>query len=134
MSLSSIGQELPSKSMILSNAPEPFFCMFPGANLPGERCCLGFKASVVVEQGIIHFLQDVPLEEVSNTSLVCPRPFLRGPLTRVTNTYLRCMHEVQLVSRPSMALYLRVADFVFTDGGRGEQWCRKDVFHGESQT
>ncbi len=52
------------------------------------------------EQGVIRFLQDVPLEEVSNTPLVCPRLFLRGPLRRVTNTYLRCKHEVQLVSGP----------------------------------
>jgi hypothetical protein len=50
--------------------------MFPGANFPGERCCLGFKASVVDERGVIRFLQDVPLEEVSNTPLVCPRLFL----------------------------------------------------------
>ena len=65
--------------MILSNTPEPFLlivCSPVGANLSGVRCCLGFKASVVVEQGAIRFLQDVPLEEVSNTSLVCPRLFL----------------------------------------------------------
>ena len=58
--------------MILSNAPEPdsLTVWSPGANLSGERCCLRFKASVVVEQGVIRFLQDVPLEEVSNTPLV----------------------------------------------------------------
>jgi len=38
-------------------------CIFPVANLSGERCRPGFKASVVVYQGIIRFLQDVPLEE-----------------------------------------------------------------------
>lgn len=75
---------------------------------------------MVVEQGIIHFLQDVPLEEVSSTSLVCPRPFLRGSLRRVTNTYLRCRHEVQLVSRPTMTLDLCVADLVATERGGGE--------------
>jgi len=56
---------------------------------------------VVVEQGVIRFLQDVPLEEVSTTPLARPRLFLRGPLRRVTNTYLRCRHEMQLVSGPT---------------------------------
>jgi hypothetical protein len=97
-------------------------CIFPVANLSGERCRPGFKASVVVYQGIIRFLQDVPLEEVSNTPLVCPRLFLRGPRRRVTNTYLRCRHEVQLVSGPTMTFYLRVADLVSTARGGGEQW------------
>jgi len=78
--------------------------MFPGANLSGERCRLGFKASGVVQQGFIRFLQDVPLEKVSNTPLVCPRLFLRGSLRRVTNTYVRCKHEVQLVNGPTMTL------------------------------
>lgn len=107
--------------------------MFPGCQPLGSGV-VGFKASVVVEQGIIHFLQDVPLEEVSNISLICPHPFLRGSLRRVTNTYLRCRHEVQLVSRPTMTLYLRVADFISTERGGGEQWRCEDVFHGERQT
>jgi hypothetical protein len=65
---------------------------------------------------------------VSNTPLVCPRLFLRGSLRRVTNTYLRCKHEVQLVSVSTMTLYLRVADFVSAEGGGGEQWRCEDVF------
>jgi hypothetical protein len=84
---------------------------------------------VVAEQGIIRFLQYVPLEEVSTTPLACPRLFLlRGPLRRVTNTFLRCRHGMQLVSGPTMTLYLRVADFVSTARGGGEQWRCKDVF------
>jgi hypothetical protein len=56
-----------------------------------------FKAFVVVEGGIIHFLQDVSLEEVSKTP-DSPILTIKGPFRRVTNTYLRCRHEVQLVS------------------------------------
>jgi hypothetical protein len=83
---------------------------------------------VVVEQGVIRFLQDVPLEEVSNTPPVYPRLYLRGPLRRVTNTYLRCMHEVQLVSGPTMTLFLGVADLVSAERGGGERWRCADVF------
>lgn len=86
---------------------------------------------MVVERSVIRFLRDVPLEEVSNTPLARPRLFLRGPLRRVTNTYLRCKHEVQLVSGPTMAFYWRVSDlltFFSTERGGGEQWHCEDVF------
>jgi hypothetical protein len=104
---------------MLSNTPEPFCsCMVSGANLPGDQCCPGFKASVVVEQCVIRFLQYVPLEKVSPSRMSSSA--LTRPLRRVTNTYRRCLHEVQLVSGPTMTLYLRIADFVSARGG-GEQ-------------
>jgi len=54
---------------------------------------------VAVEESGIRSLQDVPLEEVSNSPLWYPLACSEdGPHDRVTNTYMRCKHEVQLVS------------------------------------
>lgn len=88
--------------------------MFPGANLSGERCCLGFKASVVAEQGVIRFLQDVPLEEVSNTLLYILVCFLRGPPEK-SNQHLPPLQARSTTGEweSTMSLYLRVADLGF---------------------
>jgi hypothetical protein len=40
----------------------------------------------------------VSLEEVSRTPFGVLGLFLQEPLRRVTNTYVRCKHDVQLVS------------------------------------
>ena len=86
--------------MIPSKTPETDLVdsILCGANLSGV-IVWGFKASVAVEESGIRSLQDVPLEEVSNSPLWYPLACSEdGPHDRVTNTYMRCKHEVQLVS------------------------------------
>ena len=57
---------------------------------------------------------------MSSVPLVYPRLFIQGQLQRVTNSYLRCKHEVQLVSGPDYQTLLASSDFVSTARGASE--------------
>lgn len=82
---------------------------------------------MVVERGAIRFLPNVSLQEVSSVPLVYPRLLIQGPLQRVTNSYLRCKHEVQLVSGPDYQAFLVSSDFVSTARGTSEH-CVGETF------